>query len=332
MSFPLSTTFAGLHLNSPIIIGSCPMAAGELQRIALVSNGAGAIVLPSLFEEHLIAPRNDTNGFRTDLDQYLELVESATANATIPIIASINGCSSTDWKNTLSQIESAGADAIELSLRPNLDSAPPDPRDLETSIVDATARIRSEINIPLIVKVTRNFTSISNLANRLRQHVDGVTLYGRAPVIDIELDSLERSRKWGMTESGTVLSSLEPIMQVRNQFPDLSIAASGGIGTSIDLIKSLLAGANVAMITSAVYRDGAPAIGSLMQGLSHFMEMHDMHCLSEVGVHSLSSREEALGFWQEGVEDDDASTALHAAKPAFVSDRYGHAKASEQPN
>ena len=330
MSFDLSTEFAGLHLNSPIIVGSCPLSAEELQRIAMASNGAGAVVLPSLFEEYMRQGTGSGKSVQTDLNDYLALVKCATASDTVPIIASINGYSSTDWRSTVEQIESAGANAIELSMRPSSDDAPMDPRDLEDLVVHTVSKTGSAIQIPLIVKLTRNFTSIANMAHRLRPHVDGVTLYGSAPVVDIELDSLERARKWGITESGSVLSSLEPIMQLRSQFPNLSIAACGGIGTSIDLIKVLLAGANVGMITSAVYRDGTAVIGSLVQGLTHFMETHDMNAVQELKTKSLDTLDEDCGFWQRDYSEQSKNETGVMLNPAIRGDRFGHAKAAEE--
>lgn len=324
MSFDLSTKFAGLELKSPIVVGSCPMTAEELQRIAMISNGAGAVVLPSLFEEQFVVKTKIAGSPQYDLDSYLKIVACATKDSSIPIIASINGRYSTDWRKAAEQISRSGAQAIEFCIRQAEDSLESNPRAVEDGIVTAVESIKRSIDIPLVVKLTRGFTSISNLAGRLKPHVSGVVLFGRVPVIDVELDSLKQTSKWGLTESGTIVNSLDPIMRIRNHHPDLSIAACGGIGGSTDLIKALLAGANVGMVTSAIYRDGATVIGSLLQGLTQFMESHNICSLTELANTQLV---------RDAIKEPDPATRTEVAhdtpKQTLSCDRFGHVEPTD---
>jgi len=327
MSFDLTTQFGSLELKSPIIVGSCPMTAQELQRIAMVSNGAGAIAMPSLFEEHFsnTAARPEQN-----LDDYLRLVEQASQQLSIPVIASISGGSSTPWENVVAKIESAGAHAIEFSFRQSNPRVYRGPREIEDSIVESAKRINDLVSIPLIVKLTRNYTSIGDLGRQLNNYVQGLVLFGRAPVIDIELDSLKLSSSWGLTQPGSIVQSLESIMGVRANCPELPLAACGGIDTSIDLIKALLAGANAAMITSSIYRNGASAIGSMIEGLKCYMERHEMNSMAELARRNLASSQDAGNHCSyEELVLASQDRAMATDSPTFECDRWGHPRSSK---
>ncbi len=307
MSLDLTAKYGNLTLKSPVIVGACPLTAEELIRVAMVSAGAGAIVLPSLFEEQVIlwndraghnatslSPHDESVLARArrmrvdtacaDAESYLRLVERASSQVAIPVIASLNGECAGNWLDFAEELQAAGADAIELYIRNPLPSEYADPRDVEDSIVDTATKFHEKTTIPLFLKLDRSFTSLSHLARRLLPNVQGLVLFGRSPVIDIGLDSFHLTTSWGLTESGSILNSLESIMRVRAYCPDMDLAANGGIGSSSDLIKVLLAGANVAMVTSAIYRDGPTAIGTLIEGLIQFMERHRMQSLEELSA------------------------------------------------
>ncbi len=292
----------------------------------MVSNGAGAIVLPSFFEEQFVVKNRMVGSpSKYDLKSYIAMVESAVAHTTIPIIASISGCCTADWQNVASKIESAGANAIEFSIRGLPGSKTQDSRTIEDEIVHGVKKLKSSIGIPLVVKLTRNFTSINDLASRLQPHIDGLVLYGRSPVVDIELDSLKRSFRWDFTEPGSIVRSLESIMNLHRHLPEISVAACGGIGSSIDLIKVLLSGADAAMVTSAVYRDGVNVVNSIIQGLVHFMECHDMKSVAELQLAKLCSAKQDDAPWSADLLSEPSRTTGEASpKPAFVGDRYGH--------
>ncbi len=282
MEIDLSTKLGNINLRSPIIVGSCPMTAFELQRIAMVSNGAGAIVLPSLLEEQTASAMPSDQNCTTNVDSYLRLVEIAKKQTSIPVFASLSGSCSKAWGSIAKQIESAGADAIELSVRQPNPEQFFDSVAIENAILECAESIDASVAIPLLGKLTRSYTSVGHLAQQIQRCVQGLTLFGRARAVDIELDSLKMTSKWEMTEPGSIVQSLETIMRVRSLCPNLSIAASGGIWNSADLIKALLSGANAVMVTSAIYRDGATVIGSLIEGLIHYMELHDMNSLPEL--------------------------------------------------
>lgn len=280
MSFALSTNLGPLHLRSPVIVGSCPLSAIELQRIAMVSNHAGAIALPSLDEEDCKGSQVD--GVNKKVDEYLRLVERAKSNTSVPIIASLSGTCLKAWHRIAKRIEAAGADALELSVRQPNPNQFASPTAIEDAIVACAGVIHEAVGIPLFVKLTRGYTSIPHIAKRLEPTVQGLVMFGREPVIDIQLDSMAFHTDWGLTPAGSIVQSLESIIRVRSLCPELPLTASGGIRNSEDVIKALLAGANAVMITSAIYREGATVIRTLIEGLSRFMESHEMISIAEL--------------------------------------------------
>lgn len=316
MNTELTTRIGNLELQSPIIVGSCPMTEDEIQRISMISNGAGAIVLPS---HHVCLNRS--------ADEYLMQLESIAQQTSIPVFASLRTrLESDDWFSLPGRIEAAGAAAIEISLDV-CQSDVSDPRKYEDDVVALAEKARDAIKIPLLLKLTRNFTSISDLAKRLHPFVQGIVMFGRLPVVDIELDSLSLSKRWGLTEPGSVVNILEPLMRTRNTYPGMPLIACGGIGSSEDLIKAMLAGANAAMVTSALYRNGTTVLGTLKDGLVKFMSDRGIANIAE-----LHSQCPAL----DNLDDElDSIEYPSVAKPGDIEqsknpeemvecDRYGH--------
>ena len=323
MDIDLKTRLGSLELKSPIIVGSCPMVTDELHRISVVSSGAGAIVLPSIFAGGQAAPFSKCE--YQSVDKYLNLVERTSCES-VPIIASLNGNLSDEWGQLPEKIESAGAAAIELSLR-TCGSTDKNPRDIEDEIVALVKSVDDEIEIPLFLKLTRNFTNISHFARRLRPHVQGLVLFGRSPVVDIELDSMRLSTSWGLTQSGSVVQSLEPLMRTREEFPQMPLAACGGVGNSIDLIKALIAGANAAMVTSALYRHGPGVIGTLKDGLAKFMSDHGVDTIDQMRslcppLLNVQAEMETTDY--ESTGDHDAQANSMSLENAIQCDKYGH--------
>lgn len=324
MSFALSTNLGPLHLRSPVIVGSCPLSAIELQRIAMVSNHAGAIALPSLDEED--CKSRQTDGYNKKVDDYLRLVERAKSNTSVPIIASLSGTCLKAWHRIAKRIETAGADALELSVRQPNPNQFENPSEIENAIVASANVIHEAVGIPLFVKLTRGYTSIAHLAQRLEPFVQGLVMFGRDQVIDIQLDRMTLQSDWELTPAGSIVQSLEKIMCVRSLCPELPLAASGGIRNSEDVIKALLAGANAVMITSAIYREGATVIRTLIEGLSRFMESHEMASIAELKRQApLLSSVRSRPSFVDGVEPVKDFAVEHSEiTRGSDSDRWGH--------
>ncbi|TWT51245.1 Dihydroorotate dehydrogenase B (NAD(+)), catalytic subunit [Rubripirellula amarantea] len=302
MSLNLTTHYGGLCLRSPIIVGACPLTADEQTRRSFEEAGAGAIVLPSLFEEQVVrwAIKTDrpvsqrerellnrSNRYYVhtacqSAECYLALVNRAATYSTIPVIASLNGYTDSGWLDFAGELEEAGAAAIELNVHHGPVSDYTGAIDLENSVVDAISEIKQSITVPLFIKLERGGLSIPHLARRICSGADGLVMYGRQPNVDICLDSFKLNSHWSLTQPGRVVDTIGHIMQVHGHCPAMSIAASAGVASSEDVIKVLLAGADVAMVTSEVYRNGADTIRRLLDGLIVFLEKHHLRSLDEL--------------------------------------------------
>jgi dihydroorotate dehydrogenase (fumarate) len=346
MDVDLTTHFGGLKLRSPVVVGACPLTADEQTRLAIASCGAGAIVLPSLFEEQVIlwdgqhgrtltprdqqlmfhAPHRAADESRQSVESYLEMVHQASEQAPIPIIASLNGESGGHWQDVARELQQAGAAAIELNVHHTLPLELTGPRDVEDSIVDMVSKIDQAISIPLFLKLGRDYTRLSHLAQRLLSGAQGLVLYSRAPQVDICLDSLQLKPMWGLTPAGSITDSLESIMRVHGYCPAMPLAAGGGIGSPGDMIKALLAGADAAVVTSAIYREGPDVIRTLNDGLMVFMQQHRMLSIHDLQLRrplEFSTEQERYEYVQ-ALTSRLGANAILSNQPVLHGDRWGH--------
>ena len=303
MSVDLSVNYGGIILRSPIVVGACPLMEDEHSRLAVESSGAGAIVLPSLFEEHVIRWRlklgqsvsrrerdvlDSADDHRRpstigcDADTYLSLVNRANLQHSIPIIASLNGYTAGGWADFAGELQEVGADGVELNIHHPPAPECRGPRELEDEILAIVRDVNAAISIPLFVKLGQDFTSMPHLARRLLSGVQGMVMHGRSPDVDVCLDTIRLNTEWGLTPSGSIKQAIGKIMRVHAYCPAMPIAASGGIGSAEDVVKAILAGADVAMITSAIYRDGPDVISSFHDGLIQFMRRHQLSSITEI--------------------------------------------------
>lgn len=346
MSLDLSTNFGGLKLRSPIIVGSCPLTANTLNRIAMESAGAGAVVLPSLLEEHVIAWRIRKGGSSTqreqhlldrmtsatrnalvpDVETYLSMLNRASAQSNIPIIASLHGGTDGDWLDFAGELQDTGANAIELNVHHRPDNHYDEPRELEDQVVELVKSIRASVSAPLFLKLHREYTAVSHLARRLVSGVQGLVLYARDPEIDITLDSFQLQSKWGLSVSGTISPTLRALISVYGHCPAMPLAGNGGIGRPKDVIKTLLAGADAAMVVSAVYREGPDVIRTMLDGLRQFMESHRFRSLKELQSKrpmEFSSDEDRLNTI-EGLSLKPTLNGIAQGEHVLRGDRWGH--------
>tara|TARA_R110002072_G_scaffold284006_1_gene447798 strand:+ start:17090 stop:18139 length:1050 start_codon:yes stop_codon:yes gene_type:complete len=346
VSLDLTTNFGGLVLRAPIIVGACPLTANIHNRIALEAAGVGAIVLPSLFEEHVIAWKARSGGTITDIQQrqldhidrltrdtlvldvetYLAMVNRSSVQSGVPVIASLNGGSDGDWLDFAGELDATGVSAIEVNLHHRTDGQGRDPRDLEDSVVDVVRRIRSSIRVPLFLKLHREYTSVSHLARRLVSGVQGLVLYARDPEIDIALDNFQLRSDWGLTPAGSISPMLRALMSVYGHCPAMPLTGSGGIAGPEDLIKVLLAGADAGAVVAAVYREGPDAIRSMLDGLRQFMTANWFSSLNELQSRRPMefSTQQDRGFLVESRPPKIASPGDNQRELIVTADPRGH--------
>jgi dihydroorotate dehydrogenase (fumarate) len=293
----LSTNYLGLRLRSPIVASASPLT-GEIGSLrALDAAGVGAVVLPSLFEEQILHDSYEVDraleagawanaeapfGYLPELEdyntgpvRYLRLVEEAKRRLDVPVIASLNGYTAGGWTSYARLIAEAGADAIELNLyRVNADPTVP-ARAVEADNAEIVASVRESVRIPIAVKLSPFFTSLAHLLVALAEAgADGFVLFNRFYQPDIDLETLDVVPHLVLSDSDELRLPLRWIAMLHGRVEG-SLAATTGVHTVRDVVKVLLAGADVAMMTSAILRHGPDHVTAITDELRWWMLERD---------------------------------------------------------
>jgi dihydroorotate dehydrogenase (fumarate) len=293
----------GLKLKHPIVVSSSPLS-DTLEGIKLLEDcGASAIVMFSLFEEQIRRENeafdffleSGTESFAESLnyfpqletahkgpDQYLNLIRKAVEATDIPIIGSLNGVTNAGWIDYAKQIQEAGASALEL----NIYFIPTDIDLLATSVeqvyFDILKAVKDAVSIPVAVKLSPFFSATGNMAKRLDgAGADALVLFNRFYQPDIDLDNLKIDPR---TDLSTPTEIRLPLLWIAVLYGRIkaSLAASRGIHSSTEIIKYLLAGADVVMVASALMKNGPQYLSALINDTSNWLTARDYHSLAEV--------------------------------------------------
>lgn len=277
----LSTTYLGLRLSSPLVVSPSPLSADLSHIREMAKVGAAAVVLHSLFEEQLTtraagAPEAgtlppDLAGYNRGPEGYLEHIRKAKAAVNIPIIASLNATFPGSWVRFAHEIESAGADALELNIYNVPTSAETTSATLEQIYCDLVSLIRANVRIPLAVKLSPYFTSLPNIATRLEKAgANGLVLFNRFYEPDFDVYSREITPTLELSTSQELRLRLHWVATLYGQVR-ADLAVTGGVHTVFDVVKALLAGANVAMMTSALLKNGVGYLGRIREELGRWL-------------------------------------------------------------
>jgi dihydroorotate dehydrogenase (fumarate) len=294
MTVDLATQYLGLQLRSPIVASAAPHNADPVMAGLLERAGVGAIVLPSLFEEEILAEEIELNrsleqgtetfaealdyfpnvaGFIGAADRYVAALERLKSAAGVPIIASLNASSAGGWVQHARRIESAGADAIELNLYHLAADPLRSAADMEAADLALIAAVRASVAIPLAVKLSPYYSAFANFAAAaVRAGADGLVLFNRFYQPDLDLDALEvvprleLSHAWEMRLPARWIAILRPQLGA-----DISLAATSGVQTGSDVVKGLMVGADVVMMTSALLRHGPEHVATVEAELRAWM-------------------------------------------------------------
>jgi dihydroorotate dehydrogenase (fumarate) len=299
----ITAEYLGLQLSSPIVVGACPISLRPESVRELAIAGAGAVVLPSLFEEQIVHYMLDNDmpaeedeataeqrGYRESSDRYnggpvayLKAIGNLKQVTSVPILANLSGCTRGNWLRFAGDIESSGADALELSLR--LDTSDPSlgSQQVEEKFLECVRTVCDAVAIPVSVKLSPYFTCLTNLAWRLVEAgVSGLVIFGREARFEVQLDRLHATTRWELTPSSHISETIAGLMRVRAGGPDISVAASGGICSASDANKTIIAGADVAMITSEIYREGPEVVAHIIDGMISFLERNGIESFSQL--------------------------------------------------
>jgi len=300
----LSTTYLKLKLRTPLVVSASPLSE-EIDSIKQMEDaGASAVVLYSIFEEQLRSERIElaksleqgTESFAEALTyfpepeefhlgpgEYLKHILRAKGAVGIPIIASLNASGAIgSWTRYARHMQEAGADAIEL----NIYSIPTDPNlsaaEVEQSYLDIVKAVKSEVSIPVAVKLSPFFTNFASMARRLDEAgADGLVLFNRFYQPDIDLDALEVKPNLLLS---TPMAMRLPLRWIAILFGklDASLAATSGIHRATDVLKMLMAGADVTMLCSTLLRHGIRQIEMIEREMAAWMQEHDYKSVKQL--------------------------------------------------
>jgi dihydroorotate dehydrogenase (fumarate) len=265
--------------------------------------GASAVVLPSLFEEQITLESHHldrylshgTESFAESLtyfpdmidynlgpDGYLELIRRAKFVVDIPIIGSLNGVSAGGWITYAKKMEEAGADALEL----NTYYIPTDPElsgaQVEQMYLDLVRDVKASVRIPVAIKLSPNFSAIPNMARRLDQAgADALVMFNRFYQPDFDLENLEVVPSLILSGSYELLVRLTWVAVVYGHIR-ADLAITGGVHTALDVLKAMMVGARVAMMTSALLTHGIGHLNTVRADLLTWMEQHEYESIRQM--------------------------------------------------
>lgn len=299
----LSTEYLGLKLENPLVPSSSPLT-GELDSARrLEDGGASALVLPSLFEEAIEYEQRQLeqyvhsqalghyeaqsyqpvpDDYNSELDNYLERIRQFKAALDIPVIASLNGISTSGWIDTGKELQQAGADALELNVYyiaadPNTSGA-----DVERRYLQLLDDLHQHVSLPITMKLSSQFSSVANMVLKLQQAgAKGVSLFNRFYQPDIDLDTLRIKPQLELSTATESLLRIRWIALLRGRV-DLSLAATGGFHDRDSIIKALLAGADITHLCSVLLEHGPGQLETLKQELRDWMEENEYESVAQL--------------------------------------------------
>ncbi len=299
----LSTTYLGLALKNPLVVGPSPLCQ-DVDRIrAMEDAGAAAVVLHSLFEEQIVLESlslergltagaesyaeslsylPDVHTYPLGPEAYLEHVRKAKAAVDIPVVASLNGTSSGNWIRYAKLLEEAGANALELNVYYVATDPAETAAELERRYVDLVKSVRAVVRIPVAVKVGHSFSAFANVAHQLvGAGADGLVLFNRFYQPDLDIEHLEVVPTLSLSSSYELLLRLHWVAVLYGRLKT-DFAVTGGVHTGHDALKAMMAGAKVAMLTSALLRHGIDHLATVRREMLTWMEEREYESVAQM--------------------------------------------------
>ena len=299
----LSTKYLGLTLKNPLVVSATPLSEDIANIRKMEDAGASAVVLHSLFEEQIAVESYeldrhlsggaesyaealsyfpDLTSYNMGPEGYLEQISKAKAAVKIPIIASLNGVSTGGWIRYAKKMEQAGADALELNIYTIPTGIDTTSEETEESYVKLVGDVKASVNIPVAVKLGPFFSALANLAGRLEKAgANGLVLFNRFYQPDFDLEALEIVPSLKLSTPYELMLRLHWVAilygRVKTDF-----AITGGVHTAQDVLKAMMAGAQVAEMASAVLKNGIDHIRTVEKELAAWMEEHEYESIHQM--------------------------------------------------
>lgn len=299
----MTTKYLGMELKNPAVVSACPLCEKVDNIRRMEDAGAAAVVLHSLFEEQINVETEELDTFldmgtesfaealnyfpdmanyKLGPEEYLDHIRACKEAVDIPIIASLNGVSKGGWIDYAKKMEEAGADALEL----NIYLVPTNPEtsgvDIETIYCDLLREVKLAIGIPVAAKIGPYFSSMANMAWRLdRANADAIVLFNRFYQPDFDLEQLEVTPNLQLSTSNELRLRLRWAAILHHQIKS-DIAITGGIHNASDMLKAMMAGAKVGMMTSALLRNGIGHLRTVLSDMAAWMEEKEYESVEQM--------------------------------------------------
>jgi len=296
----LSTKYMGIQLKNPFMVASSSLTKDIEGIRRLADNGAGAVVLKSLFEEQVQQEVNKNleqigpswhyeaydyvkrMGMEFGPNINLKLIEEVKKDISLPVFASLNCVSSLWWKDYAKQIESAGADGIEMNIAYSATDIKKEGKDVEEVYFKIIDKVKSTVGIPVAVKLGPYFSSFSNFAHELcMRGADALVLFNRFYQFDINIDKRKITAGNPLSSEIEMAHSLRWIALLADRV-SCDLSATTGIHSAEAAIKQILAGAQTVQLCSVLYKKGPEHIKTMLADVAHWMESHQVHSLDEI--------------------------------------------------
>lgn len=286
----LSTSYMGIQLKSPLIVGACPISS-YIDRIQLAEQaGAGALVIRSLFEEQIQVDQQNFDDYLAvgaesfpealsyfpniqhgQADEHLMWIEKTRAAVKLPLIASLNAVSLGSWVKYARQLEATGVDGLELNVYIMGTDPAKTGSEIEKKLYEIVEQVKAEVSIPVAVKMSPYYTSVVNVAAELdKRGVDGLVMFNRfvRPSIDIDTETLHSEMFWSVPQEMNL--PLNRIARIYGRIK-ADIAVSTGVHDSKGVIQALLGGATAVQIVSTLLINGIPYLSTMLRELEAWM-------------------------------------------------------------
>jgi dihydroorotate dehydrogenase (fumarate) len=299
----LTTEYVGLTLANPLVPSASPLSKDVSTALRLQDAGASALVMYSLFEEKIEAEAQQMQRFfyeqaighgeaesfhpmphniQTYQDQYLEQLQKLKVALDIPVIASLNGTSVSGWIEYGKQLQQAGADALELNIYHLAANADESSHEVENRYLDILQALKGQVSVPIIMKLSSQFSSPIHFAKRLEvAGAEGLVLFNRFYQPDIDLETLEVLPKLELSTASEALLRIRWTALLYGR-TTLSLAVTGGFHNAPDVIKALLAGADVVQLCSVLLKQGVGHLTQLLTELEQWLVEHDYASISQL--------------------------------------------------
>lgn len=299
----LTTTYLGLTLKNPVVASASPLSRRLYTARRLEDAGAAAIVMYSLFEEQITHESHELDhylergthsyaealSYFPDLDhynigpeQYLEHLRRVKEAVSIPVIGSLNGISTGGWVEYAHKIEQAGADALELNIYYVPTDVDLSGAELEETYVQLVRDVRARVKLPIALKLSQFFTSLPNMAKRfVEAGANGLVLFNRFYQPDFDLEALEVVPNLVLSTPHDLRLPLRWIAILYGRVA-ADLALTSGIHSATDILKGVMAGANITMVASTLLAHGINRLPHLLRGLNEWMELHEYESITQM--------------------------------------------------